>query len=954
MAQTLTFSGTSSGSNDLASTRTVSVSGSSVSNARSTGLLQVLVYCSCNAYSRSYNIQATVGAYSGSASGKLFDSSNYTGTYITINITVPTSFDVNSISSISVRDTTADASKVFLKGNTQYVYAYYEVPTACKAPTSVAVAGVYNDAYLHEGNQTTLSWSGASSGDYNAITGYEIYKNGSYYTTVYTSYTYGSCLVYAPSAGENDSYTIKTIGTVSDLDSSVSSARRLYGWGYVSAPTSIELANETPDAGANTTLRWSGAQGGGNNNIASYNVYRRTPGATNWELLTNVTTTSATVTAPDTMGNQYEYCVSAVGTRGDTSALSSPVTLTAKVYTTDPPGDIMLSVEKWTNGTVRLSWTAATCTSGSSISKYYIQQRIKDYGEDFGAWADLTNVTGTSYTFTPTLTAGQTAQYRVRALSNKSVYSSYAEASNELYRPFPPTAPASVTASPVIYNSGEVLISWPASTVTGGDVTRYYIEYSRNTGNGFGDWQSLANTGNDWYSYEPSSLKAGYILKYRVRAYSGDGLYGEYAESNEIHKASNPTAPTAFAASPSDYNTGDITLSWSGAADADGDIVAYVIQYNTSKNNSSWNGWEDLTTVETEQTSGQYVSTPSGFERGTYRKYRICAVDSLELTSAYQESNVVYRGLAPSAPVITEPVAGIYETLTTLAWQASTPPDAYPIAGYEVQISTDNGASWSAAVQVTSGLSYDVSAAFNALSRGASMLIRVSAYNTAGIYGDYSVTGPIARNLLPIAPRVLLPASGTGATDSPRPVILLAVDADPDGQRRTLQVKRGNGEWESVAGYEGMPAEAFYCPFHASASGAYSFRVMDTLEACGPSAAAQITINAFTFTDAAITPGTTPIKAAHINELRAFIDSVRGYYGLKAYSWGDTVIAHTTSYRLFKGHIEAMRTALLEALAVLNGTEAGRIQSAPAWTDLSDYAPRASAVTELRGLAQSI
>lgn len=401
-------------------------------------------------------------------------------------------------------------------------------------------------------------------------------------------------------------------------------------------------------------------------------------------------------------------------------------------------------------------------------------------------------------------------------------------------------------------------------------------------------------------------------------------------------------------------DTGDITLAWSGAADADGDIVAYVIQYNTSRNNSSWNGWEDLATIETEQTSGQYVNTPSGFERGTYRKYRICAVDSLELTSAYKESNVVYRGLAPSAPVITEPVAGIYETLTTLSWQASTPPDAYPIAGYEVQISTDNGASWSAAVQVTSGLSYDVSAAFNALARGASMLIRVCAYNTAGIYGDYSVTGPIARNLLPIAPRILLPASSPRSTDSPRPVILLAVDADPDGQRRTLQVKRGNGEWESVAGYEGMPAEAFYCPFHASASGAYSFRVMDALEACGPSAAAQITINAFTFTDAAITPGTTPIKAAHINELRAFIDSVRGYYSLEAYSWGDAVIAHTTSYRLFKGHIEAMRTALLEALAVLNGTEAGRIQSAPAWTDLSDYVPRASAVMELRGLAQSI
>ena len=255
MASNLVYSGTSSGSNDLRSTRTVSVSGQSVSNARSTGLLQVLVYCSCNAYSKSYSIQATVGGYSGTASGKLFDSNNYTGTYITISISVPTSFDVNSISSVSVIDTSSNAQYVFLKGNTQYVYAYYEVPTACKAPTYVSLAGVSNDVYMHEGNQTILSWSGASAGNYNAITGYTVYKNGSYFTTVYTTNTYGSCVVYAPNAGESDSYTIVTNGSVSGMNSPESTARRLYGWGYVSAPTSVELANETPDAGANISVR---------------------------------------------------------------------------------------------------------------------------------------------------------------------------------------------------------------------------------------------------------------------------------------------------------------------------------------------------------------------------------------------------------------------------------------------------------------------------------------------------------------------------------------------------------------------------------------------------------------------------------------------------------------------------------------------------------------------------
>jgi hypothetical protein len=975
------YSGTSSGSYGLNSTRTVSVSGSAVTNAKATGLLQVLVYCSCNAYNQSYNVIATVNGYSGTASGKLFDSSNYTGTYITINITVPDSFNVNGISQFSVYDSSSNSSKIFIKGNTHHVYAYYNVPTACGAPNYVAVAGVYNDAYLHEGNQTTLSWSDAWPGNYNAITGYIVYKNGSYYTTISTPYTYGSCVVYAPNAGENDSYTIVTIGTVSGLNSGESTARRLYGYGYVSAPTSIELTNDTPDAGANTTLRWSGAQNGGNNNIASYIVYRKAPSDTSWTELTTSTTTSATVTAPNTMGAQYEYCVAAVGARGDTSAQSSAVTLTAKVYTTDPPGDIMLSVEKWTSGTVRLSWTAATCTSGSSISKYYIQQRIKNYGEDFGAWADLTNVTGTSYTFTPTLTAGQTAQYRVRALSNKNVYSNYAESSNELYRPFPPTAPAGVTASPVIYNSGEVLISWPASTVTGGDVTRYYIEYARNTGNGFGDWQSLANTGNDWYSYEPSSLKAGYILKYRVRALSTDGLYGDYATSNEIHKASNPTAPTTFSVSPTAYNDGNITLSWSGAADADGDIVGYRIEYNTSKNNTSWNGWNELVSINSTAASGNYVNTPEGFDRGTYRKYRICTIDSLQLTSPYKESATVYRGLAPSAPVITAPSAGVYEMLTTLSWNASTPPDSYPISGYQVQYSINGGQSWTQLATVTNGLSVDVSTVFNSLKRGDSVLFRVRAYNTVNIYGDYAATGVIQRNRVPATPVILLPYNGA-ETFSKSPIILIKAPAEPDAQTHTLQYKVGNAEWNDVSGYVNMPGDIFYCVFRAPTYGdgvtalcsnnpailkesndkilivskneTLSFRLVDSLGATGDAVSILIKMLPFEFTDPTLIVGTTPIKAAHVNELRTFIDKTLTYYSATAFNWGETIVAHYTSLRLFKNHVEDMRTAISRALAKLNGTEAGKIIATPTYTDLSDYKPRASALEELRNIINNI
>lgn len=111
----------------------------------------------------------------------------------------------------------------------------------CTAPTAVSVVNSMPDP----GATTVLSWSGAGSGSYNAIAGYQIFYGTDpdgemvVYTTVSTSDASGSVAVEAPaSAGEAYYYRVATVGELGDI--AMSSAYARVG------------ANRVPDAPALT------------------------------------------------------------------------------------------------------------------------------------------------------------------------------------------------------------------------------------------------------------------------------------------------------------------------------------------------------------------------------------------------------------------------------------------------------------------------------------------------------------------------------------------------------------------------------------------------------------------------------------------------------------------------------------------------------------------------------
>ncbi len=913
-----------------------------------------MLYCSTNAYSKTYTLNVSIGGYSGSTSFK-FDASNYGGTSIPVTIYVPASFNVNGISQMSVWDSSSYSDKVFIK-NTQYAYANYQLPSNCGAPSTVTLGGSSGNVYRVAGNSLTLAWSGAYAGTANAITGYYIYKNGSLYQTINSTATYGSVSVSAPSSGNYDTYYVKTRGAVSGYDSGNSTSRTVYAYTYVQSPDSVTLGNTEPDAGTNVTLRWSGAQSGGSYNaIDHYQVLRKATLEASFEVLQdNVSGTSLTVAAPSSMGSSYYYTVRAVGVMGDVASEIAFASMTAKVYTTDAPTNLNASPSPFLSGNLALSWTASTCTSGSSISKYYIQYHVKSYGGSYGAWTDLAESTYATYSYAPTLADGATIQYRIRALSNKGVYSSYAETS-EVYHPYTPVAPSSVAATPSVWVSGNnIEVTWGESSVLGGStISAYYIEYCKRTKTGvYGNWIALNNTAANvlTYTYTPTVLTAeGDHVKYRVRALSSDGVYSAYTEGGELSRGISPSAPTAFTATPESYDSGNVTLAWEGASDEDADIASYVIQYASSTNGSSWSDWYSCKTVESSATSGTTTDEPT-MDRGSYRRYRIQTVDELGLTSGYIVSNSIYRVLGVIPPSALTPAGGVYETFGEVSWQASTTGDG-EISGYDIQTSSDGGSTWSASVQQT-GLTYDLSTVFNALSRGGSCCFRVRGRSTHETVSDWAVSGLYQKNRLPATPSITLP-SGNATVYSETPYVFVSIAAEPDGNAYVIQAKKGSGDWADVSGQLNGAAVVAY---DAPSSGTYSFRALDALGAAGQTASITITALGYEYTDASVEAGTTAVKAAHINDLRAVVNSLRAYYGLPSYSWDETVEAGTTSLRKFASHINELRSALATVLLTINSVGAGTLIPVPAWPSLSnmDVAPHAEWVTELRNICSRL
>jgi len=232
---------------------------------------------------------------------------------------------------------------------------------------------------------------------------------------------------------------------------------------------------------------------------------------------------------------------------------------------------------------------------------------------------------------------------------------------------------------------------------------------------------------------------------------------------------------------------------WSVALSADGDTAAIGLPHNNSNGADAgvvqmvdWNGgsWRKLGS-ETNGGAGDF----SGFSVAINNDGKVAMTGAItnNVTSGPGYARVVFnpQPTQPSAVVATAP----QPRSADLTWTPGSAEPPFPITGWTIEQSSDDGASWAPAAFVTAA---PTGTTITGLSDGTTYLFRVSASNTAGV-SEPTVSNPVTTIAPPAAPSDVTGAAGDGQvlvswtapSNGGSPITQYTVTASPGGSTCT-------------------------------------------------------------------------------------------------------------------------------------------------------------------------
>ena len=507
------------------------------------------------------------------------------------------------------------------------------------------------------------------------------------------------------------------------------------------------------------------------------------------------------------------------------------------------------------------------------------------------------------------------------------------------------SAPASLTPSLTVATGDTVTLSWAGvSNATANSVTGYEIMY-RDSSNG-SSWGSWTEYGEGFYSSSARSAtlnlpSARNYRQFRIRARGSAGYdyFSGWTECSAVLRAAVPSAPGSIAATPAEWESGNVSLSWLASSATGATISRYYIEYRLKPYGGSYGAWTALANT----TALKYEYNPN-LGKGDSIQYRVRALSSDSVYSAYSSAATVARETEKATNL--SPVSGWYVSITNCSW---TPPVGSSYCKY--RYSTDGGGTWSDYTVLSSGVnSFDASAIFAGMSAGSAFCFGVVGVASNGDTTDEAFSGLIYKNEAPPVPVRVLPTSNA-FTSYGIAYIVLSIASDPNGHQLRLEYRIDSGSWIAAVYNSGN----VHISVKVTKSCTIAFRTTDEHGAASSELVLTATVLAETFTDDPVTKGTTRIKAVHMNELRQQIGVLCALYGAQTPTWGESIVAGTTSYRGFASHIAELRSALDAAYSALNGTPYQTIVEPPVWTaEIVDCLPKAEAINELRRAVEKI
>ena len=429
-------------------------------------------------------------------------------------------------------------------GSGTLTFEYESAATTCTAPDTVAIElNVASDA-------TTLSWSGAKAGNHNAISSYYIeYADSSdgeswgewnHYYTVLTSATHGLISVALPETGMYRKFKIWTFGELLNSETATESGACYHAY-MPSAPESL-----SPAAGGYTSISvisWDAVSCA--DSVQGYVYQISTDGGASWGAETTTTATSVNILSWfNSIGasSRVLFRVRAYTNKGIFSGWSTSGAFYRKVPPQAPTAFSALPAS-FGGGNITLQWSGASDPEGN-IAGYEIEVATSDNGSVWSEYSPLQTIqtaeTSGLATDTPSMPDGTYRRYRIRTKDGDGLYSGYRE-SNSVYRLQSPTMPEILSPSAGYYQTSPI-VSWKASTAPDGNLAGYSGNISIDGGATWSQEYKTTATRFDISSvFDAAPLTAVFVV--RVRAYTTDGTYSNYATSATFYRNTPVVAP---------------------------------------------------------------------------------------------------------------------------------------------------------------------------------------------------------------------------------------------------------------------------------------------------------------------------------------------------------------------------------------------------------------------------
>ena len=620
--------------------------------------------------------------------------------------------------------------------------------------------------------QIDLSWSPPVSDSGSAVSGYriEVSNTGNSGWSALAANTNSTATEYSHTGLTPDTtlhYRVKAIngvgpGAASNVDRATTDPR---------APDAPINLTATADGQSRINLTWSPPGYDGGSPVTGYRIEASSNGEATWtELAVNTNSVATSYVhrglAP---GTTRHYRVSAFnrvgpGLASDVAHATTDATVPASPTDLEAMADGPFQID--------LSWAAPTYDGGSPVTGYRIEVSTTR-GITWTTLEENTGSTSTAYSHME-LPAATRRDYRVSARNavGSGLPSNVDHATTDSDFPDAPTDLRAMARG-----TSQIELEWMAPSYTGGvAISGYQIEMSEDGGS---RWEVLeANVTPTRYTHR--NLDPATTRHYRVSATNEAGTGDPSNEASATTDATTPDAPADLTATAD--GTSRIDLAWT-APDYDGGagVTGYKIEVSVNRG-VTWTALD----ANTRSTSTTYAHT--GLSPATTRHYRVSAINRIGTGDPSESAHATTDATVPDAPQRLTAAAHDHSQID-LDWGAPNFDGGSAITGYRIEVSENEGSTWTDLVANTGSTETEYS--HTGLNPATTRHYRVSATNAIGMGGPSNVANATTDAVVPDRPTNLV-ATATEPTridltwsapayDGGAPIVSYRIEVSEDG-----------------------------------------------------------------------------------------------------------------------------------------------------------------------------